>query len=276
MVEQGYITQKQADQAACGVAAAQLLQPTAAHQESRAALRQLYPRPAQTDGADRPTRNLSRSGLNVYTTLDLDLQNHVQRRIKQHLYGDDRDDYVGHHFIRDDHLTNSAAIIADHHTGAIKVMLGSVDYYSDKIDGQFNVATQGYRGPGSSFKPIVYATAFSKGWFPAMTVSDMPTVFWDEGQNRAYKPLNFNIDQFEGNITLRKALQYSLNIPAVKVMQYAGIDDVERNAMRMGITMAGSVGTVLSPWLAGRDAVRHDAGLHGLRQLRAIHPHVLD
>jgi membrane peptidoglycan carboxypeptidase len=179
---------------------------------------------------------LSRSGLNVYTTLDLDLQTHVQDAMQQHLYGSDRDDYVGHHYIRDDHLTNTAALLVDHHSGAIKVMLGSVDFANDAIHGQVNVVTDGYRGPGSSFKPIVYATAFEKGWFPALTVSDMPTVFWDAGQSVPYKPLNFNITQFNGTVTLRKALQWSLNIPAVKVMTYTGVDDVEQNAERMGIT----------------------------------------
>ncbi|HET8908685.1 MAG TPA: transglycosylase domain-containing protein, partial [Ktedonobacterales bacterium] len=180
--------------------------------------------------------HLTRSGLNVYTTLDLDLQNHVQQYMKDHLYGNDRDDYVGHHFIRNDNITNIAGMIVDHHTGAIKVMLGSVDYYSHKIDGQFNVVTQGFRGPGSSFKPIVYATAFSKGWFPGMSISDMPTIFWDNGAGKPYNPLDFNFDQFWGKITLRTALQNSLNIPAVKVMQFAGVDDVRKMAMRMGIT----------------------------------------
>jgi membrane peptidoglycan carboxypeptidase len=180
--------------------------------------------------------HLTRSGLNVYTTLDLDLQNHVQQYMKDHLYGNDRDDYVGHHLIRNDNITNIAGMIVDHHTGDIRVMLGSVDYYSHKIDGQFNVVTQGFRGPGSSFKPIVYATAFSKGWFPGMSISDMPTIFWDSGASRPYNPLDFNFDQFWGTITLRTALQNSLNIPAVKVMQFAGIDDVRKMAMRMGIT----------------------------------------
>jgi membrane peptidoglycan carboxypeptidase len=235
MVEQGYITQAQADTAAAESLQSDFFKPQPAPTNLAPHFVNFVRDQLEQMVETGQLRNLSRSGLNVYTTLDLNLQNHVQDAIKQHLYGDDRDDYVGHRFIRDDHLTNSAAIIADHHTGAIKVMLGSVDYYSDKVDGQFNVVTQGYRGPGSSFKPIVYATAFSKGWFPAMTVSDMPTVFWDEGQSKPYKPLNFNNHQFEGNITLRKALQWSLNIPAVKVMQYAGIDDVKRNAMRMGI-----------------------------------------
>ena len=181
--------------------------------------------------------HLTRSGLNVYTTLNIDLQNHIQQAIKNHLYGNDPDDYGG--LIRNDHLSNIAGMIVDGHNGtpgAIRTMLGSVDYYSTKIDGQYNVVTQGFRGPGSSFKPIVYATAFSKGWFPGMSVADMPTIFWDEGTQKPYNPLDFNYNEFWGNITLRNALQNSLNIPAVKVMQFAGVDDVRKMAMRMGVT----------------------------------------
>jgi membrane peptidoglycan carboxypeptidase len=179
--------------------------------------------------------HLTRSGLNVYTTLDVGLQDKVQQAMKDHLYGNDRDDYGGH--IRNDHLTNLAGMVVQHSTGAIRVFLGSVDYNSTTIDGQFNVLTQGLgRGPGSSFKPIVYATAFSKGWFPGMSIADMPTIFWDNGQEKPYNPLDFNYNEFWGNITLRTALQNSLNIPAVKVMQFAGVDDVRTMAMRMGIT----------------------------------------
>ncbi|HEX6541373.1 MAG TPA: transglycosylase domain-containing protein [Ktedonobacterales bacterium] len=179
--------------------------------------------------------HLTRSGLNVYTTLDIDLQNYVQQAMKDHLYGNNRDDYGG--YIRNDHLTNLAGMLVQHRTGAIMMMLGSVDYYSTTIDGQFNVLTSGPgRGPGSSFKPIVYAAAFAKGWFPGMTIADMPTVFWDSGRNQPWNPLDFNYNQFWGNITLRTALQNSLNIPAVKVMQFAGVDDVRNLAMRMGVT----------------------------------------
>lgn len=187
--------------------------------------------------------NFSRSGLSVYTTLDLDMQNHVQAYMKQHLYGDDRDDYRDGNFIRDNHLTNTAGIIVDHHTGALKVLLGSVDYYSTKINGKFDVATQGFRGPGSSFKPIAYATAFEKGWFPAMSISDMPSTFWDDGSQSIYRPLDFSYNEFRGEITLRTALQFSLNIPAIKVMEFAGVDNVKRNAMRMGITRWGDKAT---------------------------------
>ena len=179
---------------------------------------------------------LSRLGLNVYTTLDLDLQNHTVAAIQKHLYGNDRDDYTSG-LIRNDNLTNSAAIMVQQSTGAIKVMVGSANYNNTSIDGSFNVVTQGYRGPGSAFKPIVYASAFEKGWFPAMTLSDTPTVFWDPGSGKTYKPLDFytTTPKFSGELTLRKALQNSLNVPAVKVMQYVGVDTAQRNAERWGI-----------------------------------------
>lgn len=181
--------------------------------------------------------SLSRSGLNVYTTLDLDLQNHTQAAMKTHLYGNDHDDFAGGGYIRNDNVTNTAGIMAQQSTGSIRVMLGSVDYYSTKINGQFNVVTQGHRSAGSSFKPLVYATAFEKGWFPAMTIGDYPTAFWDAGAGKVWKPLDFyiNTPKFAGEITLRDALQNSLNIPAVKVMQYASIPDVQNTVARMGL-----------------------------------------
>ena len=240
--------------------------------ESRAAFRGLR---AATTGADGAIGqlDLTRSGLNVYTTLDLNMQNATQQAMKNHLYGADRDDYT-HNLISNDHVTNAAGLMVQQSTGDIKVMLGSVDYYSNKIPGggQFNVVTDGYRGPGSSFKPIVYATAFQKGWAPAMTISDMPTVFWDAGAEKPYKPLDFNFQDFWGTITLRNALQNSLNIPAVKVMQFAGVQDVETQRPAHGHhELAGRVGPLVGARLARRDAFRDGAGLHRVRELREVY-----
>jgi membrane peptidoglycan carboxypeptidase len=180
---------------------------------------------------------LSRSGLNVYTTLDLDLQNHAQQAMREHLYGDDPTGYCCA-LIRNSNVTNAAEIMADQHTGAIKVYLGSIDYYSSRIDGKYDVVSGNGRPPGSSFKPYVYATAFEKGWFPAITVNDVPSTFWDTGSGNVYRPLDFTSDEARGRVTLRTAIDWSLNIPAVKVMQFAGVDDVKAQAERMGITSA--------------------------------------
>jgi penicillin-binding protein 1A len=236
MVTYGYITQAQANAAYAEAAQSDFFHPQSST-PNRAPHFVAYIQQQLAQMVQSGQLDLTRSGLNVYTTLDLDMQNATQQAMKNHLYGNDRDDYT-HALIRNDHVTNAAALMVDQHNGDIKVMLGSVDYYSKKIPGggAFNVVTDGYRGPGSSFKPIVYATAFQKGWAPAMTISDMPTVFWDAGAEKPYKPLDFNFQDFWGTITLRTALQNSLNIPAVKVMQFAGVEDVERNAMRMGIT----------------------------------------
>lgn len=235
MVTYGYITRDQANAAWAEAAKPNFFHPTTQEQNKAPHFVYYVLDQLQDMIQTGQLHKLSRSGLSVYTTLDLDMQNHVQDFMKQHLYGNDTDDYTGAP-IRNDHLSNTAGILVDHHTGDIKVLLGSVDYYSTKIDGKFDVATQGFRGPGSSFKPIAYATAFEKGWFPAMTISDMPTIFWDDGAQTQYKPLDFNYQEFRGEITLRTALQFSLNIPAIKTMQFAGVDDVKRNAMRMGIT----------------------------------------
>jgi penicillin-binding protein 1A len=183
-------------------------------------------------------RNVARSGLNVYTTLDLGMQNAAQQATNNHLYGTDRGGYPPYLLIRDSNVSNAAVLIADQHNGDIKVMLGSANYFNTSISGNFNDVTQGYRGPGSSFKPFVYAAAFEKGWFPAMTVNDSPTAFWDGtyGAGTTYKPLDFDPTEVAGQVTLRTALDWSLNIPAVKVMQFAGVDNVKALVERMGIT----------------------------------------
>ncbi len=249
MVDQGYATQREADAAWQEAGQPNFFHPQYA--ETNLAphfvdyVRQILDDMVTTG----QLHNVSRTGLNVYTTLDLNMQNYVQQTMLAHLCGNDLNDYPGspNRYIRDDNVTNAAAVMVDHHTGGIKVLLGSADYYGTKtchkINGQFDVATQGFRGPGSSFKPLVYATAFQKGYFPALTISNTPTVFWDAGAGVVYKPLNADTHLFIQNMTLRQALQMSLNIPAVKVMQFAGIDDVKRNAIRMGITEANWRGT---------------------------------
>ncbi|HEX9413861.1 MAG TPA: transglycosylase domain-containing protein, partial [Ktedonobacterales bacterium] len=187
------------------------------------------------------SQDLARSGLNIYTTLDVDLQNQVQQAMLDHLCGNDLNDYPGSpkRYIRDDNVTNAAAVMADHHTGAIRVLLGSMDYYGNKtchpdVNGQFDVATQGYRQPGSSFKPIVYATAFEHGWYPATIVHNEPTTFQDPGSG-PYRPHDADTNHLAANMTVRNALQLSQNIPAVETMQVAGIQTVERNAQLWGI-----------------------------------------
>jgi membrane peptidoglycan carboxypeptidase len=169
--------------------------------------------------------DLSRSGLVVYTTLDIDLQNKIQKIMQQHI-AELRDAH---------HLTNAAEVLIDFHTGAIMSLLGSIDYNNASIDGQFDV-TQAYRQPGSSFKPYVYVTAFEQGASPAQAIDDQPvTIPVPDSDPPTFTPINYD-HQFHGHMTLRCALQNSLNVPGVKVLQHVGIDAAMQTAYNMGIT----------------------------------------
>jgi len=166
---------------------------------------------------------LSRSNISVYTTLDIGLQDKIQKIARQHIAE-----------LRDAHdLTNAAEVLIDFHTGAIISLLGSIDYNDASIDGQFDVATA-YRQPGSSFKPYVYATAFAQGASPAQAIDDQPIAIPIPGSD-TFSPHNYDL-HYHGHMTLRCALQNSLNIPAVKVLQHVGIDNAMQMARNMGIT----------------------------------------
>jgi membrane carboxypeptidase/penicillin-binding protein len=96
------------------------------------------------------------------------------------------------------------------------------------------VATQN-RQPGSSFKPIVYAKAFEKGYQPETIMIDVETNFGPDGQGKDYIPNNYNLN-FNGPLPMRNTLAMSLNIPAVKTLYLAGIDETINLAERLGIT----------------------------------------
>lgn len=171
-------------------------------------------------------KQLSRSDMSVYTTLDIALQDKIQKIAQQHI-AELRDEH---------HLTNAAEVLIDFHTGAIRSLLGSIDYNDKSIDGQFDVATQGYRQPGSSFKPYVYVTAFQQGVSPAQAINDAPlTIYLPGSDPPTFSPKNYDLS-YHGHMTLRCALQNSLNIPAVKVLQHVGIDAAMKTAYNMGIT----------------------------------------
>jgi membrane peptidoglycan carboxypeptidase len=125
-------------------------------------------------------------------------------------------------------------------------MVGSRNFFDIENDGNYNIATA-HRQPGSSFKPIVYATAFNEGYTPDTVVFDLPTQFnvncSPEGipgsdsanNNNCYMPVNYD-GLFVGPISLRNALAQSRNIPALKVLYLAGIDNALNTAKLLGIT----------------------------------------
>jgi 1A family penicillin-binding protein len=165
-------------------------------------------------------RVVSQGGLKVYTTLDLGLQEEVEQIVKEEV---DK--------LAPLNVQNGAAMVVNGQ-GQILAMVGSKDYYDPK-SGNFNV-TLALRAPGSSIKPVTYATAFKQGFTPGTTILDTPVNFSDEWGNR-YAPVNYD-GAFHGPVSIRTALGSSYNIPAVKILATVGVDNVVATSTDMGIT----------------------------------------
>jgi penicillin-binding protein 1A len=123
----------------------------------------------------------------------------------------------------------AAMVAIDNPTGEIKALVGGYSFE----DSKFNRATQSVRQVGSSFKIYVYADAIAKGSTPFDTILDAPFTTISGGQ--PYSPRNYD-EKFEGNITLRRALAGSRNVPAVKLAEKVGINSVVETTRRFGIT----------------------------------------
>jgi len=170
-------------------------------------------------------RLVEEGGLKVITTLDADKQKIAEESIGK--FAEKNEKTYG--------ATNAALVSMDVKTGQILAMVGSKDFFNNAIDGQVNVALRS-RQPGSSFKPIVYAEAFENGFTPETIVFDTETNFGSSGiGQKDYIPQNYN-KKFNGPVTMRKALAGSLNIPGVKTLYLAGVDNVLDLASRMGYT----------------------------------------
>ncbi len=123
----------------------------------------------------------------------------------------------------------AALLGIDNATGEIKAMVGGYSFDESK----FNRATQAQRQVGSSFKIYVYSAAVEQGYTPFDTILDAPFTTMSGGQ--PYSPHNYD-EKFEGMITLRRALEGSRNVPAVKLAEKIGINSVIDMARRFGIT----------------------------------------
>jgi penicillin-binding protein 1A len=131
--------------------------------------------------------------------------------------------------LEQDSGTQGALVAIDNATGDIKAMVGGRDFEVSK----FNRATQAFRQVGSSFKPYVYTAAVDGGASPDDLILDAPVSF--RTASGLYTPHNYD-GKFEGNITLRRAIAQSRNIPALKLAERVGIRKVIDYAHRFGIT----------------------------------------
>lgn len=123
-----------------------------------------------------------------------------------------------------------AIVVLDNRTGAILALVGGFDFHRS----QFDRAMQAKRQVGSAFKPFVYAAAFEQGYSPADTIFDAPVLLPDERGLPTYCPLNY-YRKYYGIVTLRYAVEHSLNASAVKLQQIVGGDRVIALARRLGI-----------------------------------------
>jgi membrane peptidoglycan carboxypeptidase len=181
---------------------------------------------------------VNNGGLKVISSLDMGLQETAERVVAE---GTKKNvELYGSH--------NAALVAQDPKTGQVLALVGSKDYFGDpepagcvpgkscKFEGNYDVATQGMRQPGSALKPFVYMTAFTKGYTPETVEYDVSTEF-DTRNDPAtsYRPSDFDgLDH--GPVSFKEALARSLNIPAVKALYLAGFDDVLANLHAFGIT----------------------------------------
>lgn len=214
MADQHYITEDQA-KAAMGVDVLAQLHPqslyanvTAPHfvQFVREQLEEKY-----------GVKRVNEGGLKVITTLDLSKQKLAEEAIAANMKT-----------VKSFGGSNAALVSSDPRNGQILAMVGSADYNNEEY-GTYNVASA-RRQPGSSFKPIAYATAFKKNWGPGSTIYDVSTDF-----GGGYKPANYTLRTY-GVQSMRSALAGSLNISAVKTLYLAGVPETLKTAKDLGIT----------------------------------------
>ncbi len=157
-----------------------------------------------------------KDGLKIYTTLDLDMQKSAERAMsKLPTYRTDSNGIK---------QPQGALVAIEPQTGYIKAMVGG------RGNDQFNRAVLAERQPGSAFKPFVYLAAIESGLTPGTTIEDKPVSYG------SWTPQDYEAGSYQGTVTLRTALEESLNIPAVKLANQVGVDKPLYYAQQMGIT----------------------------------------
>ncbi|MBV9616864.1 MAG: transglycosylase domain-containing protein [Ktedonobacteraceae bacterium] len=212
------------------------------------------------------TTTLLNGGFNIRTTIDSNLEKYVEGAVKRHLTEPEYQKLKGYVTTLSSpqfNVKDAAVVVMNAKTGEILAMDGSLDYRSTdpETGGQLNMAASP-RQPGSSFKPIEYATAFEMGWYPGLVIPDVGTYFPNgappgmvvpppplpkANPDPIYTPPDYGggirgrttINTITNNVrdaTIRKATANSFNIPATRALTYAGINNVVATAQRMGIT----------------------------------------
>jgi len=218
MVDEGYITQAQAQQAN-----AEVIKVTPAKTS-------LYA-PHFTFRAREQLINILgekaayRGGYRVYTTLDFTMQQLAEKEVKDHVDG-----------LKFANVNNAALVTMDPTTGEVLAYVGSKDYYdhSPKVQGDYDVAGIALRQPGSTFKMFTYLTGLLKGGMTASTVLNDIQFNSPDGSGQTYSPKDATKEQ-HGPTTIRQSLRESLNLPALNVTRTVGVDAIIDTVHQLGI-----------------------------------------
>ncbi|MEN8873458.1 MAG: PBP1A family penicillin-binding protein [Pacificibacter sp.] len=182
-----------------------------------------------SSGPEFFTRNTTEDVI-IRTTLDQRLQKAAEEGLQ----------WVFDNKVSVDSKAQAAIVVMDA-DGAVRAMVGG---RVTKVTGAFNRATQAMRQTGSAFKPFVYATALDLGYSPLDTINDEPYCLNIAGSGE-WCPNNYT-KKFEGPVTMARALEASLNIPAVKISESVGRDLVRRVASDFGIKSDLAAGPALA------------------------------
>lgn len=193
-------------------------------------------------------QTLYEKGLKVYTTLDLDMQIAAERALEEQMGAIESGKYGQYSHLTyeqyqarnaegaglggggDSPYLQGAFVAVDPRAGAVRAMVGGRDFG----DSKFNRSVQALRQPGSTFKPIVYATAIRAGLGPGYVIDDSP-MSMDQVSGETWRPQNFDL-KFEGPMPMRRALFMSRNIPAIQLGMELGPQQVISMARRFGIS----------------------------------------
>tara|TARA_Y100001970_G_scaffold104847_1_gene131245 strand:+ start:3972 stop:6971 length:3000 start_codon:yes stop_codon:yes gene_type:complete len=173
-------------------------------------------------------RAIFSDGLNIVTTIDYNLQKIGQEVLEEWITK----------FEEDSLGRNGALIAMDVKTSEILVYIGSRDYFSDAIEGRNDNITS-KNSPGSTLKPFTYLQAFRKGWTSGTGIVDAPAKVFDPASGEFFEPKNPG-GKYLGVATTAKALGNSLNVPALKAILYAGVNDTVKFLKQIGFTTLDS------------------------------------
>ncbi len=188
------------------------------------------------------------TGLRVLTTLDLDMQGAAERAVERQLRAIEAGQWGNYtQTTYEQYLARTAAgddagsgnnspylqasfVAVDPRSGAVRALVGGRDF----DDSKFNRATQALRQPGSTFKPIVYATAIRSGRPPSYFIDDEP-IEVPQLDGTLWQPQNYDL-KFEGRVTMRRAVMFSRNLPAIRLAMEIGEGSIVEMAKNFGIS----------------------------------------